>query len=327
MRLFTAGLAVLIVAVVSTLGTMVVLAVSDTYGGISFHPFTMDPNNDTCVQWTEPSGLATRNCDPVNLVFPEMSWQQVTDALEAQGWTTSSLGSTQRLHLADETTLIQQHVQLVRSDGRIRRYHIRLWEAPGPVTVAAVHHEKGRIIHTIDKSWEDSEAFVASQLCGFGFSCTTTDVLTEQLRIQDLDPDGDPDTWRGWLNNGAATVVNPSAPQPIVAGLDPATGTQGQTLDIAITGSNTNFDSTSLVDFTSPSDSTVQITVNSVSVTTSTELTANITITENAETGLYNVTVTTGVEVATGQDLFEVKAADGGRDNACPPGKQKQNKC
>jgi hypothetical protein len=55
-------------------------------------------------------------------------------------------------------------------------------------------------------SWEDAEAFVAGQLCVSGSSCGSTGNLTQQLNIQSLDPDGDPSTWRGWANDGSATV-------------------------------------------------------------------------------------------------------------------------
>ena len=99
--------------------------------------------------------------------------------------------------------------QIVLQEGFFLRYHLRLWQVPGsnpPVTLGAVHHEEGLFTHTIDMAWEDAEAFVAGQLCDSGSSCGSTGDLTQQLNIQSLDPDGDPGTWRGWANDGSATV-------------------------------------------------------------------------------------------------------------------------
>ncbi len=89
--------------VLALIGATAALAVSDTYQGVSFHPFTMDPDNNTCVDWPAES---TKNCDPVNLVFPEATWQQVSAALVAKGWTSGS-GSTQWLHFNDANLVPQ----------------------------------------------------------------------------------------------------------------------------------------------------------------------------------------------------------------------------
>ncbi len=191
--------------VLAVIGATAALAVSDTYKSVSFHPFTTDPDNNTCVDWPEES---TKNCDPVNLVFPESIWQQVRAALEAEGWTTLESGSTQHLHFDSATTLPQDEQLFLRED-LFNRYHMRLWQVPGsglPVTQGAVHHEGRLITHTIDMAREDAEAFVAGQLCGSGFPCASTGPLVEQLVIQSLDPDGDSNTWRGWANDGSATV-------------------------------------------------------------------------------------------------------------------------
>jgi len=190
--------------VLAVIGATAALAVSDTYESVSVHPFTMDPDNNTCVDWPEES---TKNCDPVNLVFPEVTWQQVREALQAEGWISGS-GSTQWLHFND-ATLVPQNGQIVLQEGFFRRYHLRLWQVPGsdpPLTLGAVHHEEGLFTHTIDMAWEDAEAFVTGQLCGAGYLCASTGPLVEQLDIQSLDPDGDPNTWRGWSNDGSATV-------------------------------------------------------------------------------------------------------------------------
>ena len=190
--------------VLALIGATAALAVSGTYESVSFHPFTMDPDNTTCVDWPEES---TKNCDPVNLVFPDATWQQVSAALEAEGWASGS-GSTQWLHFND-AALVPQDGQLVLQEGFLHRFHLRLWQVPGsnpPVTLGAVHHESGFLTHSIDMAWEDAEAFVAGQLCVSGSSCASTGPLVEQLDIQSLDPDGDSNTWRDWANDGSATV-------------------------------------------------------------------------------------------------------------------------
>jgi hypothetical protein len=178
-------------------------AVSDTYGGATFHPFTM-PGNSGCVAWIDPVEGRTQNCDPINLIFPNQSATRVRDGLRAKGWTTFGFGSNQYLHF-QTSTLVRQQIQLFRSDGRARQYHIRLWQT-GTTTLGGVHHESGAFIHTIDKSWDDSEAFVRSQLCGA--TCSSAH-LPEQWRMQDgVDGQADGDLlWRGWANDANAAVI------------------------------------------------------------------------------------------------------------------------
>ena len=183
-------------------------AVSDTVEGLAFHPFTMDANNGTCVDWEEPNG-PTRNCDPVDLIFPSQSVTEVGDRLQALGWSTSGIGSTQWLHFDDET-LQTQEAQLYLNESSTLRYHIRLWAAPGSTltTIGAIHHESGFLVHTIDMSWEDAEAFVAGQLCGAGLSCRSSELLSWQNDIQSQDPDGNADEWRGWANDGRVSIIS-----------------------------------------------------------------------------------------------------------------------
>ena len=196
------GLAALLVA-----GALVVTAtayaVSDSYGDATFHPFTM-PGDTGCVAWTDPAEGTTYNCDPVNLVFPSQSWTRVRDRLRAKGWTTWGLGSNQYLHFATPTRVVQ-NVQLFRSDGLSRRYHMRVWQT-GTTTVAAVHHESGFLAHTIDRSWDDSEAFVRSQLCTT--ACSSAFLASQEAMQDGLDGLDDGDLlWRGWKNDSYATVI------------------------------------------------------------------------------------------------------------------------
>jgi hypothetical protein len=97
-----------------------------------------------------------------------------------------------------------------------------------------------------------------------------------------------------------------TAGAPVLIQITPNSGQQGQAgIDVAITGQFTNFsNSTSVVSF-----SGTGITVNSTTVANSTHATANITIANNAATGVRDVTVTTGAEVASLAGSFAVVGA------------------
>ena len=174
-RLVRATAPLLIAAAIALIAAAPARAVSDTTtagssGFITFHPFTI-PADTGCVFLAADGSY---NCDPVNVVFPGRSPAQVRDLLRSRGWTTFDLGSTQRLHFTT-STLYSQDVQVFRADGRnstgqTLRYHVRLWRVPGTaatVTVGAVHHEArvGFFSDRIDKSWEESEEFLRTQLC------------------------------------------------------------------------------------------------------------------------------------------------------------------
>jgi hypothetical protein len=194
-------------------------AETDFYSGVAFHPFTLDGNNSTCIPWTDSDIGQTRNCDPVNLIFPGQTWLEVRDLLLSKDWSTSGLGSGQWLHYA-VPGIYPEDEQLYKSDGNNARYHIRLWQAPGStlVTFAAVHHESGILIHTIDMAWEQVEAYMGDQLCVP--DCDQTGPLAEQIRMQ-----GGDEEWRGWANNGSATVIPaPASPDmpPTVTIVNPA---------------------------------------------------------------------------------------------------------
>jgi hypothetical protein len=207
-------LALLLLLLVVTVG--LATAVSDSIGGLAFHPYTMDGSNSTCVPWNEPATGATRNCDPVNLLFLGMDVVTVQAALTGQGWSTTSIGTIQQIHFADESDLVDQDAQMAHG-GLFNRYHIRLWQTPdGTSTLAAVHHESGYFQHTIDADWEAAETFVHDQFCGISLSCSSSAGLTQQVTIQatDYDGDGDTSTWRTWTNDGMVTILQVSEPPP-----------------------------------------------------------------------------------------------------------------
>ena len=93
------------------------------------------------------------------------------------------------------------------------------------------------------------------------------------------------------------TVVS----QPALASVTPASGQQGATLNVSLTGENTNF-----VNGTTTASFGAGITVNSVTVTSATAATANILVSPTAFTGGRTVTVTTGTEVVI--NAFSVTA-------------------
>ena len=92
-------------------------------------------------------------------------------------------------------------------------------------------------------------------------------------------------------NNDQIFTVIPGA---TLLYLSPDNGNRGETLNIKIVGSNTNFDGSTTVDFGAG------ITVNYLNVIDATHAVANITINVAAALGARTVTVTTGAEIVTG---------------------------
>lgn len=94
-------------------------------------------------------------------------------------------------------------------------------------------------------------------------------------------------------------VVAPTI-TPTITKADPNIGTQGQTLNVMVTG--TNFTGATSVSFGSG------IIVNSFTVNSYTQITANISISSTATTGPRNVSVTTPTGTGIGNGLFTVNA-------------------
>ncbi len=100
-------------------------------------------------------------------------------------------------------------------------------------------------------------------------------------------------------------VFTVTAGTPILTTINPASGLQGQTLTaVAITGAYTHFtQSTPVLNF-----SNTGTIATAISVLDDTHLTATLTITAAASSGVFSVTVTTGTEIAIGAGLFTVTA-------------------
>lgn len=128
----------------------------------------------------------------------------------------------------------------------------------------------------------------------------------EKLRIEAPKAgDGDED------NSGSGGGDEDEGGQAELKDLQPDRGNRGQTLNVVIIGEDSHFSSSSKVSFGAG------ITVNSISVQSATRLTANITISSGAALGKRNVLVTTGSEVAGGEQ-FEVRSGSSGGGSATP---------
>lgn len=103
-----------------------------------------------------------------------------------------------------------------------------------------------------------------------------------------------------------ANAFTVGAGSPVISLVNPNSGQQGQTLNVALTGQFTSFvQNTTVVSFGAG------ITVNSVTVTNPTSLTANISIAIGASAGSRTLSVTTGAEVVSLANGFTVAPASG----------------
>ena len=120
----------------------------------------------------------------------------------------------------------------------------------------------------------------------------------------------DPVQLQKYVNTGTNLAV--SSVIPAVGLLSPGEGPQGSSLTLEITGSNTNFLSSSTISFSGDG-----ITINSVKVNSPESITANISIQAGASIGFRDVTITTALgggktEIATGTGAFRVKTPPSG---------------
>ena len=118
-----------------------------------------------------------------------------------------------------------------------------------------------------------------------------------------------------WGSSGAdvfavganGTILHYSSPASCLA-VSPNIGYNGQTIDVTITGLNTNFtDTDSMVLFRRSG-----ITINSTTVSSAIRITANITVAGDAPPAICDVTVTTGEEIITCTDAFALQGSISG---------------
>jgi hypothetical protein len=175
-------------------------AATDTYAGVTFSPFTIGPGNADCVDANDPVLGWMKNCDPVDVLFPGQTLDAVVARLETAGWVIAT-GGVQYLQLTDPANPVPVQVQMAVPDtgpDPTMRYHVRLWQAGPTLTVGAVHHEHGEP-HKIDLAWDAAESFLAAPLCASW--CQRVE-LPIQTSLQST-----PGMWRGWPNDGLATVI------------------------------------------------------------------------------------------------------------------------
>lgn len=99
-----------------------------------------------------------------------------------------------------------------------------------------------------------------------------------------------------------ALTTAPPEQNPQIVSVEPGSASRGAAATIAITGKNTNFSANSQVSFGA------DITVQSVDVLNSTQLTATILISSTAAPGSRKVTIFSGEEVVTQEDAFNIDA-------------------
>ena len=162
-------------------------------------------------------------------------------------------------------------------------------------------------------SWSDCYS-----TSGSGITSANSRWIQYQLELSTSDPSVSPDLNEiriGYLAPATTTIpdttttstVEPttSIPVPGCAGVAPASADQGATLDVTITGLNTNFfNSNTVASFSGPG-----ITVISTVVTSPTRAVATITIDPGATLEARDVTATTGTEMVTCPAAFTITAA------------------
>ncbi|MBN2407127.1 MAG: T9SS type A sorting domain-containing protein [Elusimicrobia bacterium] len=137
--------------------------------------------------------------------------------------------------------------------------------------------------------------------------------VTDEQNAVSMIPDGCYGTVMVWQDARGTTVdiytQRISRSTPTVTGLSPSNAEKGKTLNVTVTG-------TGLLSDPSIVFSGTGITVNSSSLTSETELTANITVSGSAATGNRDMTFTNvDDQWAAVSSCFEVKAASGGDDD------------
>jgi hypothetical protein len=172
-------------------------AASPPWAGVAFSAFTLDAGNAGCVPWDDPIYGQTRECDPIDVIFPGQSLGTVIARLHRYGWTDAG-GTTQWLGVGGTLVPVQWHLGFVDGTDPTQRYHVRLWQVAPGLTVGNVHHEHGTP-HQIDMAWDDAEAFLAAGVCG---------TWCRHVHLAGADAiEGPSGSWRGWPSDGDATVI------------------------------------------------------------------------------------------------------------------------
>ncbi|MEO0081634.1 MAG: hypothetical protein ABIL25_04990, partial [candidate division WOR-3 bacterium] len=187
---------------------------------------------------------------------------------------------------------------------------------PAP-TLTSINPTWGSRLQTLDVQFNGSGYIQGTTAVSFGADVTVNSVtvlsqnqLTANITISASAATGlrNVTVSNPGPGGGAATLVNGFEvrnPEPTLTQIDPASGARLQTLDVTFTGSG-YIDGVSSVAFGTDAD----ITVNSVTVNSPTQLTANITIAQDAALTARDVSVTNsgpGGGTATLTGAFQVE--------------------
>jgi Quinohemoprotein amine dehydrogenase, alpha subunit domain III len=107
------------------------------------------------------------------------------------------------------------------------------------------------------------------------------------------------------LGEVATLVGGFTVQRPFVSSVSPTSAYQEQTLDVVVTGVNTHF-----TNGVTTASFGAGVSINQVTVTSATQATVNITVQLSAVPGARTVTMTTGLESASGTALFTVLAKE-----------------
>lgn len=129
--------------------------------------------------------------------------------------------------------------------------------------------------------------------------------VAEISAAAEADPDSTPNNNVATEDDQASTTLTiKGVAAATLASVSPSSGKVGQTITVAVVGTNTHF-----VNGTTTANFGAGITVKSVAVTDATHASITIQIASNAALGSRKVTLTTGSEVAEKSNAFAVQAA------------------
>jgi hypothetical protein len=136
-----------------------------------------------------------------------------------------------------------------------------------------------------------------------GLTVQSSGSLTATVAVSQLAALG----WRNvYVNTGSEQLtipflIAPNTPVPTIASVTPASGAQGQSLQVTITGANTHF-----AQGTTTAIVGAGVTVSNLAVTNNTTATATIAVSSTAPVGPNTVILQTGTEIASGSGAFTV---------------------
>jgi hypothetical protein len=287
------------------------VAVSEVAGLDNVSPLDQSGYNEslssTATPWSSAS-LATTSANEYLFAWASSEWTGVNCSSPTSGWTIESQindpsGAT--VCFVDRIVSTTGTYQVTVTPGSPQNYAMELATFKGassttapPPSVSSVSPNSGTQGQNLPSVAITGSNFQSGATCSFGAGITVNSCgfvsstqLTANISISSTATTGprnvtvtNPDTQTGTLTNGFS-VTAATAPPPSVGSVSPNSGAQGQSLpSVTITGSN--FQSGATCSFGAG------ISVNSCGFVSSTQLTANITISSTATVGSRNVTVT-----------------------------------